>query len=268
MLLLLRLFHNEPGAIGLKPLGASDNDPLERLQEGPTAKVRTSVFLRQAQRTNTFWNLIGIHFWGCAGHNIILMGLAAMAVERGISISAAAGVYGALTIVSTLTRFIVPVAADRLGSKGVMALSFALQTVPVLILLVANDLWVFYLFAVIFGIGMGGEMTAFPIINRQYYGDAPTGTTYGWQMAGAGIGMAIGPVLGGFLKDWTDTYIWSIWLSFGLSATAVACIFLLPSTHQHQLPDWEDALPPEARTAGGVGTPAAAPASGGGDGSD
>ena len=32
-------------------------------------------------------------------------------------------------------------------------------------------------------------MTAFPIVNRQYYGDAPTGITYGWQMAGAGIGM-------------------------------------------------------------------------------
>jgi MFS family permease len=109
-------------------------------------------------------------------------------------------------------------------------------------------------------------MTAFPVINRQYYGDAPTGTTYGWQMAGAGIGMAIGPILGGFLKDWTDTYVWSLWLSFGLSAAAVVCILFLPSTHSHQLPDWEDALPPEARTSGG--TPVIAPAAGGGDGSD
>ena len=68
------------------------------------------------------------------------------------------------------------------------------------------------------------------------------------------------------MKDWTGNYDWSILLSFGLSATAVACIFLLPSTHQHQLPDWEDALPLEARTSGGTGAPAAA--SGGGDGSD
>ena len=36
------------------------------------ARVRTKVFLQQAQRTNAFWNPIGIHFWGCAGHDIIM----------------------------------------------------------------------------------------------------------------------------------------------------------------------------------------------------
>ncbi|MCH9018325.1 MAG: hypothetical protein IIB89_11270, partial [Chloroflexi bacterium] len=55
-------------------------------------------------------------------------------------------------------------------------------------------------------------------------------------------------------------------LAFGLSATALLCIFFLPSTHQHQLPDWEDELPPEARMSRGA--PAVAPAAGGGDGSN
>ena len=149
-----------------------------------------------------------------------------------------------------------------------MGVCFFLQSAPLILLFFAHDAWTFYLFAAVFGIGFGGEMSAFPIINRQYYGDAPTGTTYGWQMAGAGIGMAIGPVLGGFLRDWTNTYDWSILLSFGLSATAVVCIFLLPSTHQHQLPHWEDALPPEARTAGAVSAAGPVVASSGGDGSD
>ena len=85
-----------------------------------------------------------------------------------------------------------------------MAVCFTLQVFPILILLVAGgSVPLYFLFAVLFGIGMGGEMTAFPIINRQYYGDAPTGTTYGWQMMGAGIGMALGPVAGGFLRDFT-----------------------------------------------------------------
>ncbi|MED5404446.1 MAG: MFS transporter, partial [Chloroflexota bacterium] len=121
--------------------------------------------------------------------------------------------------------------------------------------LISQDVSTYFIFAVLFGIGMGGEMTAFVIINRQYYGDAPTGTTYGWQMAGAGVGMAIGPVLGGFLRDWTGAYDWSILLSFGLSAAAVVSIFFLPSTHEHQLPNWEDALPPEARTSGVTNIP-------------
>ena len=94
---------------------------------------------------------------------------------------------------------------------------------------------------------MGGEMTAFPIINRQYYADAPTGTAYGWQMMGAGFGMALGPVMAGFLRDFTGAYYWPLWLSFGLSTLAVDAIMFLPSTKRLQLPDWEEALPPEAR---------------------
>ena len=86
--------------------------------------------------------------------------------------------------------------ADRVGSKGVMAVCFSLQTLPIVLLFFSTDAWHFYLFSVLFGIGFGGEMSAFPIINRQYYGSAPIGTTYGWQMMGAGVGMAAGSLIG------------------------------------------------------------------------
>ena len=139
LILGIRYFHNEPAAIGLRPYGASESEPIRRLQDNQAAKVRASVFLKQAQNTSSFWNLIGIHFWGCAGHNIILLFLIAMAEQEGLSRGMAVAVYITLTVVSTATRFAVPVAADRMGSKGVMAISFALQTFPVLMLLVAHD---------------------------------------------------------------------------------------------------------------------------------
>ena len=129
-----------------------------------------------------------------------------------------------------------------------MAVCFSLQTFPVLMLLFANDLWMFYLFAVIFGIGIGGEMTAFPIINRQYYGNAPMGTTYGWQLLGGGMGMALGLVLGGFLWTYTGNYAGAVWLSFGLSLVGVISIVALPTTSHHLIPHWEAVLPPEARS--------------------
>ena len=130
-----------------------------------------------------------------------------------------------------------------------MAICFSLQTFPVLMLLFANDLWFFYLFAVIFGIGIGGEMTAFPIINRQYYGNAPMGTTYGWQLLGGGMGMALGLVLGGFLWEYMDSYTGAVWAAFGLSLVGVISIVALPNTAHHLIPNWEEALPPEARSA-------------------
>jgi MFS family permease len=248
LLLLIRFFREEPAEMGLRPLGAAANEPIQRVQSGPLAKVRTRVFLQHARHTNAFWNLIGIHFWGCAGHAIIIMFLVALAQERGLSPYMAAGVLSAVLGVSSFTRFAVPIVADRLGSKGAMAICFFLQGVPVLLLLGAHDAWQFYLFAVLFGIGYGGESSAFPIINRQYYGNAPTGTVYGWQMLGAGIGMAAGAFLGGFMRELTGSYTSALILSFALSLAGAISILVLPTTSCRLCTNWEESLPTEARS--------------------
>ena len=244
----MRLFYDEPGQIGMRPLGAAENEPVRKMQVGEIAKIRTKVFFKQAQRTLAFWNLIGIHFWGCAGHAIVLVYLVAIAEAEGVSQGLAAGAFVTLSVTSTVTRFAVPVMADRVGSKGVMAVCFALQTLPIVLLFFSTDVWHFYLFSVLFGIGFGGEMSAFPIINRQYYGSAPIGTTYGWQMMGAGVGMAAGSLMGGALRDLTNNFDATMGLSLVLSLIGVFSIGVLPNTHQHQLPDWESELPEEAQT--------------------
>ncbi len=248
ILALVRLFYDEPAQIGMRPLGASESEPVRQMQVGEIAKIRTRVFFKQAQRTLAFWNLIGIHFWGCAGHAIVLVYLVAMAEAEGVSPGLAAGAFVTLSVTSTVTRFAVPVMADRVGSKGVMAVCFSLQTLPIVLLFFSTDAWHFYLFSVLFGIGFGGEMSAFPIINRQYYGSAPIGTTYGWQMMGAGVGMAAGSLAGGWLRDWTGNFEATMGLSLVLSLVGVLSIVVLPATSHHQLPDWEEELPPEAQT--------------------
>src|SRR5262249_45290680 len=109
------------------------------------------------------------------------------------------------------------------------------------------EAWFFCVFGVLFGFGFGGEMGAFALMNRQYYGDAPTGTVYGWQMLGAGIGMAIGSFLGGVLRDLTGAYTLALGCSFVLSMMGTLSILVLPSTAHHQIPEWEKALSPEVR---------------------
>jgi MFS family permease len=247
LLSLVFVFYNEPADIGIRPFGADDSEPIIKSQKGQAAKVRTKTFLQRAQRTPAFWNLIGIHYWGCAGHAIILVYLVAMAQERGVPLALAAGAFVTLSVTSTITRFGVPIAAESIGSKWVMATCFFLQVVPVFILFFATEAWMFYAFAVLFGIGFGGEMSAFPIINRQYYGRAPVGTTYGWQMMGAGLGMATGAVLGGVLRDITGSFTSTMTLSLILSAVGVLSIVMLPTTHKEQVPDWEDFLPQDMR---------------------
>jgi MFS family permease len=243
LLLLIRFFHNEPAEMGLRPLGADPTAPIEPVQSGARARVRTTVFLKQARRTFAFWNLIGIHYWGCAGHAILVVYLADIVRDQGLSLTTGALVVSTMFGVSSFTRFAVPILADRAGAKVAMALCFFLQALPIAWLFWAHEAWHFYLFAVLFGIGFGGEMSAFPIINRQYYGNAPTGTVYGWQMLGAGIGMASGSFLGGVLRDLTGDYTLALLGSFILSLMGATAIILLPSTTRHQIPDWEKSLP-------------------------
>ena len=250
LVVFVKFFYDEPAQIGLRPYGATGDEPIRRVHEGETAQIRTKIFLNQAKHTSAFWNLMGIHFWGCAGHAILVVFLVAIAEERGLSKGAAAGVFVVMSVVSTLTRFGVPIAADKFGSKGVMAVCFFLQCAPLILLFFAHDIWTFYAFAVLFGIGFGGEMSAFPIINRQYYGSAPIGTAYGWQMMGAGIGMAAGAIIGGILRNLTGNFDVTILASLALSGIGVGTIYLLPTTSHQLLPDWEDALPQEARSTG------------------
>ena len=184
---------------------------------------------------------------------------------------AQAAIYGGwlLFAYAIMQFFFAPVLgnlSDAYGRKPVLMASMIALCVNYLIMGFAGSLLVLFIGRFVSGIGAATFSTCnayiadtIPVEERAQY--------FGLTGAAFGAGFVIGPVLGGFLRDWTNTYDWSILLSFGLSLTAVLCIIFLPTTAHHQLPDWEDALPPEAKTAGGFGSPAPVPP-GGGDGSD
>ena len=249
ILLLIRLFYNEPAEVGLRPFGAPENESIKKPQRDEAAKIRARVFLQQAQRTSTFWNLIGIHYWGCMGHNIVNVLIVALAVDRGLSLGVAAGVLAVQQGTGVFSRGAVPVIAEHLGSKTVWIVGMSLQAIPVLLVLFAHDAWAFYIFAFLFGIGQGSEVPTFPIANRQYYGHVPQGSLYGWQNIGNGLGMGMAPVLAGVLWDVTGNYAVPLLLSLGFSLMALFSALLLPSPRFCLTPNWEEALPPEARLA-------------------
>ena len=250
LLLLVKFFHNVPADIGLRPLGDLGDEPIQRPQRDEASRERARVFIQQAKRTFTFWNLIGIHYWGCMGHNIINVLVVAIAVDRGLSLGVAAGVLAAQQGVGVIARGAVPVVAERWGCKTVWVVGMALQTFPMLILLVSHDVWAFYVFAVLFGIGQSCEVPTFPIANRQYYGNVPQGSLYGWQNLGNGLGMGVAPVAAGVLWDLTGSYLAPLYMSLGFSVMALLSSVLLPSPRVRQIPDWEGHLPANLRAAG------------------
>jgi len=136
----------------------------------------------------------------------------------------AARVLSTLASVSGLTRFLTPVLADSLGARGTMAVIYVLQGLPVLMLFWINNTWIFYLFAVVFGVGYGGEGSAFSIINRRYYGEGSPGRSFGWKLSGAMLGMATGGWISCVLFGFYDHYLLTIALSVTASLAGASVI--------------------------------------------
>ena len=248
MLLLVSVFRNAPADLGLKPYGAQDDDAPEAVMSKQMERLRVRVYNQAIRRTGAFWNLPAIHGLGCAGHGIVLIYSIPLAIEQGVSLSAAAFILALISVFSILGRFAAPILAERIGAKPIMMTALFIQGITVLVLFWAQDAWAFYLFAALFGLGFGGEMSAYLVVNRQYFGSGPLATLYGFEMMGALSGHAIATVLGGLAIYVTGSFNPALVMSMFFSFTGVLVIFGMESGTRVLIPDWEDALPPEART--------------------
>ena len=248
ILVMVPFFRNRPLDKGIEPYGTLANDTPEVRWSGSVERLRLKVFNQHIRKTKEFWNLPLIHSLGCAGHGIILIYSIPMAVEQGISLTAAALILSLIQVFSIISRLITPILTERFGGKPAMSAALLIQGLTVLVLFGAHDPWAFYLFAILFGIGFGGEMTAYPVVNRQYFGDGPIGTFYGIEEMGSLLGHAVATALAGFVLYVTDSFTPILILSMGFSLAGVAVIFNLAPSSNILIPDWEQSLPPEARS--------------------
>ena len=248
MLGLMLFFRSRPSDMGLRAYGAPDTEPVPQPPDPMIEGVRARAYQVSMQGTSAFWKLVGVHFLGCTGHSIVIIYVIPIAIRAGVDFLAAAGILTTLVSVSVLTRFLTPVVAEYLGAKRAMATMFLLQGLPVLLLFWTQEVWQFYLFAVIFGLGYGGEGSAFPIINRQYFGRGPMGRSFGWQQFGAGTGMAFGAWIGGAMFAVFGSFDPTIIMSAAASATGAIILLSMEPTTRLLIPHWEDSLPSEAQT--------------------
>jgi len=168
-----------------------------------------------------------------------------MAFERGAfsSLAQAGIILTIIAMVSVISRVITPILAEMYGTRRMMAASLSIQALTVFMLFWSQEAWAFYVFAAVFGIGFGGEWTGYLVINRQYYGEGPMGTIYGWQTTGALMGHAVATGLAGLVIYVTGSFNMVMVLSVVFSGVGVLVIAMLDDTSHVLIPDWEDDLP-------------------------
>ncbi|MFC1993619.1 MFS transporter [Chloroflexota bacterium] len=163
-------------------------------------------FLPEAIVTKQFW-LLCIMFT-IAGFIMlsIVVHVVANATDMGISTIAAANILTVFGGANIAGRIGIGHISDRIGSKRSFLIGFSLLLVSSILLYIARELWMFYILAVVFGLGIGGFVAMQPLSVAESFGLKSHGLILGILQVGFTTGGAIGPVIAGYLFDISGNY--------------------------------------------------------------
>jgi sugar phosphate permease len=129
---------------------------------------------------------------------------------------------------SIIGRLLMGWLADKFPKKYVMMLIYTLITGSILLLYFATSTGIIYLFAVIFGIGLGGDYMIIPLMAAELFGVKVMGRVMGLVLAIDGLAEAFGPVLAGWLRDRSGSYSTGFAALIALSVIGTIAIANLP----------------------------------------
>jgi MFS family permease len=182
----------------------------------------------QALRSPQFIILALTFFACCAAHSGPIFHMVSYAIGCGIPAMAAVSIYSLEGLSGLGGRLLFGVLADRLGVKLVLICGLLLQSVAIASYLVVGRLGEFYALAVVFGLAYGGVMPLYAVLAREYFGPRIMGTVFGAATMVSAIGMALGPLVGGWVFDTYASYAWLYIGSSAVALGAVAIAFLFP----------------------------------------
>lgn len=190
----------DPGQVG--QLAYGENELVEKELD-----LQSSGFsLQKAMHTRQFWILGAILFCFGLWQQTIMVHIVPHAIDIGISAVSAANILSVTGGISIASRVIMGSVADRTGSKRAIIIIFILMAAALFWLPVAKELWMLYLFAVVFGFSYGGESSVRPLMVADLFGLKAYGVIHGVVFIGFTIGGAIGTVVAGRIFDITDSY--------------------------------------------------------------
>jgi len=182
----------------------------------------------RALRSPQFLVLAGTFALCCAAHSGPIFHTVSYAMICGASALAAASIYSVEGIAGLFGRLIFGVLADRIGVRKVIVGGLALQAVGIYTYIYVTELQHFYMLAVVLGLAYGGVMPLYSVLAREYFGPRVMGTVLGAATMTSSIGMAFGPVGGGWLYDTFGTYHWLYIASAGVGIAAAAMALAFP----------------------------------------
>ncbi len=221
LLLAAQFLRRDPAQMGQLPYGVDQI-------KGEVSNLPSQGF--------SFWKAIGtsqfrllcVAFF-CFGFclHVIMVHIAPYATDLGFSAIMAANILAIIGGLSIAGRITTGGAGDRIGNKLALVTSFILSSVALLWLLLAQEVWMLYLFAVVFGFAYGGWSALMSPMTAELFGLKSHGAILGSVIFVFTVGSAIGPVLAGRIFDITGSYQLAFLISAALSIAALILALLL-----------------------------------------
>ena len=171
--------------------------------------------------------VLALTFFGCcAAHSGPIFHTVSYAIGCGIPAMAAVSIYSLEGLAGLGGRLLLGVAADKYGVKPVLIAGLFVQSLAIAAYLAANQLATFYVVAIAFGAAYSGVMPLYAVLAREYFGPKILGTVFGAAAMVSSLGMAAGPLAGGWVFDTFGAYTWlyvgSAFVALGATAMAFA----------------------------------------------
>ena len=198
---------------------------------GPAGPVDTSaaaeMSLSQAVRSPQFAVLLLTNFCCCATHSGPIFHTISYAITCGIAPLAAVSIYSVEGLAGLFGRLGFGLLGDRFGAKRVLVAGLLIQALGAMGYYFTRSLSEFYATAALFGFTYAGVMPLYSVIARENFPLRMMGTIIGGSAMAGSLGMATGPLLGGWIYDTTGSYGWLYLASFGmgLGAALIAVTF-------------------------------------------
>jgi MFS family permease len=220
---LAQLLIRDPGRKGLSPYGSktavADRSNLDA----------AGLSLQEAVRTGQLWILFVIYV--CAGFfiQIIIVHIVIHATGLGILPVSAASVLSIVGVGSLVGRVMGGGVSDRFGNKPTITVALIFMGAGFIWLLAARELWMLYIFAIIFGLSYGEILCMMSLLPVELFGLRSQGAILGITIFGSTIGGSIGPVVAGRIFDITGSYQVAFMICVAVAiAGLILTIFIRP----------------------------------------
>ena len=213
---LAQFMKHSPQRIGLRPYG--EDRSVEDKQS--SASIAGGLSFKQAIKTGHFWLFGLILFCFMFAMSVINVHIVPYAVDIGFSAMTAASILSTIHGCSIIGRVSMGFIADRIGARRILTACLAALTLALVWLLFARRIWMFYAFAVVFGVAWGSIAPLQPLIPAELFGLGSLGIIYGGVHFLGVTGGAVGPFLAGLIFDVTGSYRLAFLISVATGALA------------------------------------------------